>query len=99
MMVIGKLLSLTSLGIDLDRLDQLAPLRDLTADALAERSWRAAARIDAVAAEALDQLRRAHRALAWGGELLDPRCGRPPPSLVPPQPVRRIVDADLPIVH
>src|SRR5215471_17034395 len=66
----------TLLGIDLDRLDQLAPLRDLAPDALAESNRRAAARVDAVAAEALDQLRRAHGAIAGGGELFDHRRRR-----------------------
>src|SRR5689334_17164904 len=59
------------LGGDLDGLDQLAPLRDLGGDALAEGCGRAAAGIDAIAAEALDQLGRAYRAVAGGGELGD----------------------------
>src|SRR5262249_7817901 len=64
------------LRVDLHRLDELAPLRDLAADTLAERGRGAAARIDAVAAEALDQLGCAHRAIAGSGELLDHRRGR-----------------------
>src|ERR1051325_2630093 len=77
MMAIRKLLFLALLCVDLDRLDELAPLRDLAADALAESGRRAAARVDAVAPEALDQIGRLHRALAGCGELVDDSLRRP----------------------